>query len=62
MSVSLEFTEEQVLMVIKILNNYKKLRKSHFWLVDNGLKQQKITAEVVIIDGLIEYLAESIKK
>lgn len=51
----LALTEYQLVILIKILKNYKKLRKSHFWQTQSGLKQQKITDELVLVDGLIVY-------
>ena len=55
-NIKLELTKHQVEQMIKILKNYRKLRKSHFWHIDSGLKQAKITDLVVEIDGMIAYL------
>lgn len=51
----LELTEYQINLLIKILRNYIKLRKSHFFSINAGLKQKKITDELVVIEGLIIY-------
>ena len=53
-----KITEFQAKFLIKVLKNYKNLRKSHFTSYSSGLKQVKITNELVMIDGLIVYLEE----
>lgn len=50
------FTEYQLKFLVKVLKKYKDLRKSHFIEVNSGLKSAKITEELILIDGLIEYL------
>lgn len=51
------FTEYQIKFLINLLKNHKKLRKSHFTYTQSGVKMQKITNELVMVDGLIEYLS-----
>ena len=52
------FTDWQVKWLIKVLKNYINLRKSHFISVEGGMKREKITEELVLVQGLIEYLSK----
>lgn len=54
----INLTSYQISFMIKLLKNYKNLRKSHFVTTSGGFKQEKITDELVLIDGLIEYLKD----
>ena len=52
----LEMTNYQRKLMIKILKNYKDLRKSHFYEIRNSVKAAKICDDLVIVDGWIEEL------
>ncbi len=58
--INLEFTIEQVKLMIKLLKNHKKLRKSHFVDCTGGYKRAKMSDELVIVDGLIEWMQEKL--
>jgi len=58
--ITVVLTRSQVDWLIKILRNYKKLRKSHFLEINGGLKREKVTNELVLVDDLITYFEEKL--
>ncbi len=49
-------TDYQKKLLLKILKNYLKLRKSHFLEINGGLKREKICDELIVIRGWIQEL------
>ncbi len=54
-------TRYQLKLMLEILKTYMSLRKSHFISCHSGLKQKKISDELIILEGWIEELNETLR-